>query len=52
VPFGRPLELSHHQRREAPARLSVGDSVVDVASTYGADRATMYRLQAAADKLA
>jgi DNA invertase Pin-like site-specific DNA recombinase len=45
VRFGRPLKLSHHQRREARARLGAGDSVVDV------DRGTMYRLQAAADSL-
>jgi DNA invertase Pin-like site-specific DNA recombinase len=50
VRFGRPLKLSAHQRREAIERLNAGDSVVDVASTYGVDRATMYRLQAAADK--
>jgi DNA invertase Pin-like site-specific DNA recombinase len=45
VRFGRPLKLSPHQRREALERLSAGDSVVDVAGTYGVDRATMYRLQ-------
>jgi hypothetical protein len=28
--------------------LNAGDSVVDVASTYSVDRATLYRLQAAA----
>jgi hypothetical protein len=33
VRFGRPLKLSPFQRREALARLDVGDSVVDVAST-------------------
>jgi hypothetical protein len=39
--FGRPLKFSNHQRREALARLNVGESVVDVASTYGVDRATI-----------
>jgi DNA invertase Pin-like site-specific DNA recombinase len=46
VRFGRPLKLSPHQRREALERLNAGDSVVDVANTYGVDRATLYRLQA------
>jgi DNA invertase Pin-like site-specific DNA recombinase len=48
VRFGRPLKLSPHQRREALERLKAGDTVVDVATTYGVDRATLYRLQAAA----
>jgi DNA invertase Pin-like site-specific DNA recombinase len=47
VRFGRPLKLSPHQRREALACLSAGESVVDVANSYGGDRATLYRLQAA-----
>jgi DNA invertase Pin-like site-specific DNA recombinase len=47
VRFGRPLKLSPHQRREALERLNAGGSVVDVANTYGVDRATLYRLQAA-----
>jgi DNA invertase Pin-like site-specific DNA recombinase len=47
VRFGRPLKLSPHQRREALKRLDDGESVVDVARTFGVDRATMYRLQAA-----
>jgi DNA invertase Pin-like site-specific DNA recombinase len=48
VRFGRPLKLSPHQRREALKRLGDGESVVDVARTFGVDRATLYRLQAAA----
>ena len=48
VRFGRPLKMSAHQRREALERLNAGDSVVDVASTFGVDCATLYRLQAAA----
>jgi DNA invertase Pin-like site-specific DNA recombinase len=47
VRFGRPLKLSPHQRREALERLGAGESVVDVARTFGVDRATLYRLQAA-----
>jgi hypothetical protein len=30
VRFGRPLKLSHHQRREAIERLDAGDAVPDV----------------------
>jgi DNA invertase Pin-like site-specific DNA recombinase len=51
VRFGRPLKLSPHQRREALERLNAGDSVVDVAGTYGVDRATLYRLQAGARRV-
>jgi DNA invertase Pin-like site-specific DNA recombinase len=40
VRFGRPLKLSAHQRREAIERLDAGDAVVDVARTFGVDRAT------------
>jgi Helix-turn-helix domain of resolvase/Resolvase, N terminal domain len=48
VRFGRPLKLSAHQRREAIERLDAGDAVVDVARTFGVDRATLYRLRAEA----
>jgi DNA invertase Pin-like site-specific DNA recombinase len=48
VQFGRPLKLSPHQRREAIERLDAGDAVVDVARTFGIDRATLYRLRAQA----
>jgi DNA invertase Pin-like site-specific DNA recombinase len=47
VRFGRPLKLSPHQRREALERLDAGEPVADVARTFGVDRATLYRLQAA-----
>src|SRR5262249_56754870 len=47
VRMGRPLKLSHHQRREALERLDAGESVVDIARTFGVDRATLYRLKAA-----
>jgi DNA invertase Pin-like site-specific DNA recombinase len=46
VRFGRPLKLSPHQRREAIERLDAGDTVVDVARTFGVDRATLYRMRA------
>lgn len=45
VRFGRPLKLTPHQKREALERVNAGDAVVDVARTYGVDRATIYRLQ-------
>jgi DNA invertase Pin-like site-specific DNA recombinase len=48
VRFGRPLKLSAHQRREAIERLDAGDAVVDVARTFGVDRATLYRMRSEA----
>jgi hypothetical protein len=36
----RPLKLSAHQRREVIERLDAVDAVVDVARTFGVDRAT------------
>jgi DNA invertase Pin-like site-specific DNA recombinase len=46
VRFGRPFKLSLHQRREAIERLDAGETIVDVARTFGVDRATLYRLRA------
>jgi DNA invertase Pin-like site-specific DNA recombinase len=43
--FGRPPKMSAHQRREALQRMDAGESIVDLARTFGVDRATMYRLQ-------
>jgi hypothetical protein len=48
VRFGRPRKLLSHRRRAAIERLDAGDSVVDVARTFGVDRATLYRMQAEA----
>jgi DNA invertase Pin-like site-specific DNA recombinase len=45
VRFGRPAKLTPHQRREAIARLNSGESVTEIARTFGIDRATVYRLQ-------
>jgi DNA invertase Pin-like site-specific DNA recombinase len=50
VRFGRPLELSSHQRREAIERLDAGDAVMDVARSFGVDRATLYRMKAEASR--
>jgi DNA invertase Pin-like site-specific DNA recombinase len=44
--FGRPLKMTDHQRREALQRMDAGESVVDLARTFGVDRATLYRMQA------
>jgi DNA invertase Pin-like site-specific DNA recombinase len=45
VRFGRPKKLSVHQRREAIERINAGEPVVEVARTFGVDRATAYRLR-------
>jgi DNA invertase Pin-like site-specific DNA recombinase len=47
VRFGRPLKMTAHQRREALQRMDAGESMVDLARTFGVDRATLYRMQAA-----
>jgi hypothetical protein len=41
VRFGRPKKVSAHQRREAMDRVEAGEAVVDVARTFGVDRATV-----------
>lgn len=46
VRFGRPMKLDHHQRQEAIQRLAKGDTLVDVARTFGVDPTTIGRLQA------
>jgi DNA invertase Pin-like site-specific DNA recombinase len=45
VRFGRPKILSAHQLWEAMERIDAGEAVVDVARTFGVDRATVYRLR-------
>jgi DNA invertase Pin-like site-specific DNA recombinase len=45
VRFGRPRKLDADQRREALERLAKGDSLVDVARTFGVDPTTIGRLQ-------
>lgn len=45
VPFGRPSKLNTEQRREALQRLANGDTLVDVARTFGVDPTTIGRLQ-------
>ena len=45
VKFGRPRKLAAHQRQEAIARLSAGETQTDVARTYNVDPTTIGRLQ-------
>ena len=45
VLFFRPRKLDQHQRQEALQRLAKGESLVDVARTYGVDPTTIGRLQ-------
>jgi DNA invertase Pin-like site-specific DNA recombinase len=44
VRFGRPRKLDQHQRQEAIQRLANGETLVDVARTYGVDPTTIGRL--------
>jgi DNA invertase Pin-like site-specific DNA recombinase len=46
VRFGRPMKLDHHQRQEAIQRLAKGETLVDIARTFGVDPTTIGRLQA------
>jgi DNA invertase Pin-like site-specific DNA recombinase len=43
VKFGRPTALTAHQRAEAVRRHGTGESAVELAQSYGCDRATIYR---------
>ena len=45
VRFGCPRKLNQHQRREALQRLANGETIVDVARTFGVDPTTIGRLQ-------
>jgi DNA invertase Pin-like site-specific DNA recombinase len=44
VRFGRPAALNHDQRQEALQRLAKGDTLVDIARTFGVDPTTIGRL--------
>jgi DNA invertase Pin-like site-specific DNA recombinase len=46
VRFGRPAALNHDQRQEAIQRLANGDTLVDIARTFGVDPTTIGRLAA------
>jgi DNA invertase Pin-like site-specific DNA recombinase len=45
VKFGPKLKLNSFQRQEAVARLKAGETLKDVAKTYGVDTSTIWRLQ-------
>ena len=45
----RPAKLSQHQRAEALERLAKGETLVDVARTYGVDPTTIGRLKSPFD---
>jgi DNA invertase Pin-like site-specific DNA recombinase len=45
VRFGRPRKMTQHQRQEAIDRLANGETLVDVARTFGVDPTTIGRLQ-------
>jgi DNA invertase Pin-like site-specific DNA recombinase len=43
VKFGRKLKLTEHQKREARARVSAGETQRSVARSYNVDQATISR---------
>jgi DNA invertase Pin-like site-specific DNA recombinase len=45
VRMGRPLKLTPDQRQEAIERLDRGDSLTDIARTYGVAHTTIARLR-------
>jgi DNA invertase Pin-like site-specific DNA recombinase len=45
VHMGRPPKLNHHQRKEALDRRANGDSLVDIARTFGVSHTTIGRLR-------
>jgi DNA invertase Pin-like site-specific DNA recombinase len=45
VRMGRPMKLTPHQRQEALDRLDRGDSLTDIARTYGVAHTTIARLR-------
>jgi DNA invertase Pin-like site-specific DNA recombinase len=44
VRFGRPPKLNAHQRREALARREAGETLMDIARSYGVSHPTIMRL--------
>jgi DNA invertase Pin-like site-specific DNA recombinase len=45
VRFGRPPKLTPHQRREAIARVTSGETLADIARSYNVDASTICRLR-------
>ncbi|MDR3484628.1 MAG: helix-turn-helix domain-containing protein [Bradyrhizobium sp.] len=48
---GRPAKLTPHQRREAIARRDAGETLTDIARTFGVSHTTIGRLTAAAQAI-
>ena len=44
VHMGRPPKLNRDQQREARARLDAGDTLTDIARTFGVSHTTIMRL--------
>jgi DNA invertase Pin-like site-specific DNA recombinase len=49
VHMGRPTKLTRHQQREAIERRDAGETLTDIARTYGVSHTTIMRLTAAPD---
>jgi DNA invertase Pin-like site-specific DNA recombinase len=49
VHMGRPAKLTLHQQKEAIARRDRGETLMDIARTYGVSHTTIMRLTAAPD---
>jgi len=47
VHMGRPSKLTAHQKREAIARRDAGETLADIARTFGVSHTTIGRLTAA-----
>src|SRR5215475_10398173 len=47
VHMGRPFKLNRHQQREAIERRAAGESLTDIARSYGVSHTTIMRLTAA-----
>jgi DNA invertase Pin-like site-specific DNA recombinase len=45
VHMGRPSKLTPHQRQEVRDRLERGDTLTDIARTYGVSHTTIMRLR-------
>jgi DNA invertase Pin-like site-specific DNA recombinase len=50
VHMGRPPKLSRHQQREAIERRDAGETLTDIARSYGVSHTTIMRLTAAPDR--
>ena len=50
VHMGRPPKLSRHQQLEAIERRDAGETLTDIARTYGVSHTTIMRLTAAPDR--